>query len=344
MKSGEKLILYASACLACVLFSGACDHAVVHFEAGEEKPAFSGAYLGQEPPGMAARLFAPGLVSTFLDEFNAAFSPGGKELIFTLNFGRERHALVMTREENGRWIEPEVAPFSGDHKDFDPFVSPEGSRIYFCSNRPRTEGEEQRADADIWYVDRLESGWSDPVNLGAPVNSDADEFYPCLTRSGALYFYSSRDGGPGEGDIYVARPADGKYTEVELVPAPISTPGFELDCYVAPDESYLVLTTVRDVNHGSADLYVSFRGEDGSWGAPINLGDKVNSPTFENCPILSPCGKYFFFTSRKMSPALTAQGVTYAAIKSATLQPGNGGGDIYWFDASLIARLKGAGE
>ncbi len=57
---------------------------------------------------------------------------------------------------------------------------------YFLSTRP--DGDEAVGDQDIWYVERNGSGWSLPVNLGEPVNTDGGEFFPSLTRDGTLYF------------------------------------------------------------------------------------------------------------------------------------------------------------
>jgi len=46
------------------------------------------------------------------------------------------------RQEDDHWTDPQTASFSGDHNDDFPFMSSDGNRIYFCSNRPfpaRTE-------------------------------------------------------------------------------------------------------------------------------------------------------------------------------------------------------------
>ena len=50
--------------------------------AQEEVSRISGPYLGQAPPGRTPELFAPGVVSTGLDELNSVFSPDGRELYF----------------------------------------------------------------------------------------------------------------------------------------------------------------------------------------------------------------------------------------------------------------------
>ena len=309
-------------------------------ESADDFPVLSGEYLGQEPPGMEGKLFAPGVMSTGLGELNAVFFPGGKEVLFSVHVSDMRWALVMCREENGRWTEPEVAPFSGEYGGVDPAASVDGNRVFFCSNRPLPGASEAREDYDIWYVDRTEDGWSEPVNMGAPINSETHEFYPSLTADGTLYFQSRREGGIGLADIYRAELVDGGYLSVELLPAPINSEGFEGDTFAAPDDSYLIVSTVREESFGAGDLYITFRTDDGGWTPLKNMGPEVNTFTGENCPILSPCGKYLFYTSRMPSAELLEGGLTYKAIKAALNKPMNGFSDIYWISAEIIERLR----
>lgn len=72
-------------------------------------------------------------------ELNAAFSPAGDELFFTLADPARTHdtLLRMVRGADGVWDGPEVAPFSGLHADADPLFSDDGQRLYFISKRPR---------------------------------------------------------------------------------------------------------------------------------------------------------------------------------------------------------------
>lgn len=329
----NKLKTYVS--LLSVLLCLSCQNAT-------DEPILKGEYLGQEPPGMEGELFAPGIMSTGLPELNAVFFPGGKEVIYSVGVGQMRWALLMIKEVNGIWKKPEIAPFSGEYGGVDPFVSFDGNRVYFSSNRPRLGEEESREDYDIWYVDRTETGWSEPVNMGAPVNTDAHEFYPSFTKDGTMYVQSRREGGIGQSDIYKLEPENGQYVKAECLPEPINSPGFEGDAFIAPDESYLIVSTFRPENNigRSADLYISFHMEDGSWSELINMGEKVNSTGGENCQILSPCGKYLFYTSRRYKDRTTAPLMSYGDILKAWTEPQNGMGDIYWVDARIIEDLR----
>src|SRR5690242_9713692 len=82
-------------------------------------------------------LFAPGVISTSDNELNAAFSPDGKSLYFTKNATR-KGVIVFSKFVGGKWSAPEVATFSGQYSDFDPYFSTDGTKLFFVSNRPLT--------------------------------------------------------------------------------------------------------------------------------------------------------------------------------------------------------------
>jgi len=307
----------------------------------DDYPVLEGEYLGQTPPGFKGELFAPGIMSTEMPELNAVFFPGAREVIYSVSVGPMKWAMLMIREENGRWTKPEVAPFSGLYGGVDPFVTADGKRVYFCSNRPRSSSGAPEPDYDIWYVERTGTGWSEPVNMGPPINSEANEFYPSLTQDGIFYFQSWQEGGVGAADIWKTELVDGKYVEVEPLPEPVNSPEFEGDAFIAPDESYIIVSTIRAENTlGGPDLYISFHTPDGSWGPLVNMGESVNSNSGENCQILSPCGRYLFYTSRRYREAGIDLLMSYEAIRKMWATPLNGRGNIYWVDARIIDQLR----
>jgi hypothetical protein len=271
-----------------------------------------GPYLGQQPPGAAPVVFAPNLVSTEGGELNSVFSPVGHEFYFT----RQRRPWVV-REENGVWGRPQRISVVGDYSTVDMFVTGDGKRMYLCSDRPLAGQGELKKDRDLWVVTRTAQGWSDLTNLGETVNSPKDDLYPTLTAGGDLYFCSRRDGGKGRHDIYRARLVNGQAERPENLGSPINSEHSDFDPFIASDGSYLIFASDRPGGLGNADLYISFRGKDGSWAEPHNMGAVVNSPYLEYAPMLSPDGKYLFFTSGR-----------------------GGADDIYWVDARVIGVLR----
>lgn len=251
-------------------------------------------YLDATPPDSSAQLFAANFISTQLYERDTAFSPDGTELYYTLWAGAFG-TIITTKRENGVWSEPEVAPFSGQYSDLEPAFSPAGHKLYFVSNRP-VEANGSTKDYDIWVVERRQNGWSEPRNIGSPIDTEANEFYPSICQNGTLYFTAAYEGGQGGEDIYLSRFEGGRFTEPENPGPAVNTERNEFNAFVAPDESYLIFSSMgREDGLGGGDLYISFRNESGEWTEARNLGAAVNSTSLDFCPFVSPDGQFFFF-------------------------------------------------
>jgi Tol biopolymer transport system component len=243
-----------------------------------------------------AKLFAEGVINTDADEYGPAFTSDGKTLYFTRRVNRRDSEFIhVSQLESGKWSAPVLAPFSGKHFDKEPFVAPDGQRIFFASLRP-VDGVEpkNRRDFNIWFVEKTAGGWSEPNHVGPAVNSPAYENYPSVAANGTLYFAGEREGGKGGNDLYRARLVNGKYSHVESLHE-LNTPNVDADPYIAPDESYLIFCSDRGGGIGSGDLYISFN-RNGRWTEPKNLGATINTPDFEYTPLISPDGKRLFLS------------------------------------------------
>ena len=258
-------------------------------------------YLGQKAPGEKPEKFAPHRISLpDRYEYGSVFSNDGKEFCFsTVHRGVAK--TWCSKLENGVWSEPEVILSDDQYSYNDPMLSPDEQRLYFITNQARS-GQVKPEDYNIGYVQRENDGWSAPVILGAPVNTEANEYYVSFDSSGALFFSSNR---PVKGkserdfDIYYAKPAKDNYTEAVRLNEAINTPAYEADVFVAPDQSYLIFSGNRPEGYGQGDLYISFKDEAGAWGEAVNMGLEFNNQGHQLCPFVSRDGKYFFFTSEQ---------------------------------------------
>jgi Tol biopolymer transport system component len=301
---------------------------------------FRGPYLGQTPPGMAPEIFAPGIVSTCLDELNSVFSPDGREFYFCVRNMRVSSLFVMKRAQDV-WGRPEPLPFAGPYRDIDVSLSPDGQRLFFCSDRPVDGSDVPKGDYDIWMCERRGDSWSPPEHLGDTVNSPRDDFYPVVTNGGTLYFNSQR-AGPGTNDIYMCRWVDGKFVPAEKLGPEVNSEYREFDAFVAPDESFLIFTSERPGGDTFGDLYISFRDPEGGWTAARNMGKGVNDRGPEFGTVLSPEGKFLFFT-RIVAPQalkLPAGPLTYEDYLRMHNRPDNGSSNIWWVDAEIIEPLR----
>ena len=156
--------------------------------------------LSQSPPefpaasdNQAGLAFAPDGMTAYWAEWDGEWGSSDSG----------RRTIYRSELRNGAWSAPAPAPFSGEFSDDDPFVSPDGRWLYFVSERPADDSDEE-ADADIWRYDLLDGERLQHLS----VNSEAAEYSPVVTASGTLYFASARDGGFGQGDLYRAAPSD----------------------------------------------------------------------------------------------------------------------------------------
>lgn len=302
--------------------------------------AQTGPYLGQTPPGTTPKLFAPGVVSTGLYERDFAAAPEGREFFYTVMGGFS--VILHCREVQGRWEGPEVAPFSGGPvvMDAEPALSADGKRLYFLSTRPK-DGSAPKpgwVNQDLWFVERTATGWSDPRNLGEPVNSSDEEFYPSLTRDNTLYFTRAKG---KVSEVWRARWAGSGFSKAERLPESINGGGQLFNACISPDEKMLVFCAAgRKGNLGGADYWIAFRKADDTWSAPENLGEPFNGPDLQAIsPSFSSDGKYFFFASNRRLAPLTGPR-TYAGIQKERTQPGNGNADLWWVEAKVLEALR----
>jgi hypothetical protein len=285
--------------------------------AAESPPQLSGDYLGQDPPGLTAKLFAPGFVSTQHGELNAVFANDAREFYFTRRgIPGVPAAIMVTRLGNEYWTQPAAIDFDRRYSAIDLFITTDGNRMVFCSNRPHTPDAEPRGDHDFWVSLRDGDTWTGPELFAPAAMSEAQEFYPIVTLSGNLYFNSQREG-QGTNNIYRSGPQQGEYGPPEKLPQPINSEFREFDAYVSPAEDMIIFSSERPGGHGGADIYVSFLTDAGGWTEPQNLGAAVNSPASEYGSMPSPDGRYLFFTSGR-----------------------DGNEDIYWISAEVVDALK----
>jgi hypothetical protein len=138
------------------------------------------------------------------------------------------------------------------------------------------------------------SPWSEPVNLGGPINTEFREINASLSDDGlSLYFVSNRPGGFGGNDIWVSRRTSRRSAwepPVNLGPT-INTAFDDGGVSLGERGRLLFFNSNRPGGQGMADLYMSRRDDtkdELGWEAPVNLGPNVNTAGGERGP------DYFF--------------------------------------------------
>lgn len=147
-----------------------------------------------------------------------------------------------------------------------------------------------------------EVSFGTPVNLGPIVNSADDDGSPTISADGLeLYFHSTRAGGAGDADIWVATRAtkDDEWGKpVNLGPV-VNSPASEVAPSISADGLSLYFCDwgiPRPGGFGETDLWVTKRAtKDDPWEEPVNLGPTVNSSAHEVTPEISFNGLELYF-------------------------------------------------
>jgi hypothetical protein len=256
-----------------------------------EPPEPKELYFGQEPPGKKAEMFAPEAL-----EFEPHDSPVISKDETWMIIGTMEQGIRFYEKVDGK-LSLTTNPLGFEIPEICNGIalSPTKDRVYFLIWKNH--------DEDFYFIEKTEKHWTRPKSLGEEVNSFRTHWQFSLAMNENLYFAS---------DSILVSVFDGNS---HLRPVPLklddnsnlvgSTP------FIAPDESYVILSI-------DEDLHISYNLGDGKWTAPRNLGSDINSDNLENCPVISPNGKYLFFISRRDYPNFT----------------------IYWADAGFIEKLK----
>ena len=254
-----------------------CAIAQAEIAVSEELPTFGTG--GNNQSGLT---FSPDGDTAYWVEWNGQWGSAADEL----------RVIYTARLCSGTWSSPEPAPLSRRYSNDDPFVSPDGKWLYFVSRRPNADSDAE-LDADIWRISLVKRDGAERLS----VNSDAAEYSPVVTASGALYFASDRQGGPGQGDLYRAPAvADGFGPPEPLGPA-VNSPTGEWNLWVSADESELIFEASSRPTNVSVpgDLYYSTLSHDG-WRVAVPI-DALNGVDSDLLPRLHPAFDTLYYTT-----------------------------------------------
>jgi len=135
----------------------------------------------------------------------ASMAQDGQTLLLYMSAERGSYnndIYVCFLQPDGTWTEPKSVGKKINLPKYDemtPYLASDGETLYFSSNRPGGLG-----DNDIWMSRRLDATWtkwSDPVNLGGPINTEDWDAFFTLDAGGEYAYMSSSLNGFGESDI-----------------------------------------------------------------------------------------------------------------------------------------------
>ena len=343
----SRLLLAGGLALCAALAAGLAASGVLHAQIVQRAPYDPGMRV------MQPRIFAPGTISTDLDESGGAFSPDGKDFYFTVlapyttapRFGM----ICVSHFKDGRWQKPETVSFSGQTLDSAPRLSMDGNKLYFTSVRPVPESKVPRYR--IWVAEKTASGWSEPMPVAAPINQEnSHSMDASLAANGDMFFASDRDDPAHHLHIFHSRFVDGKFQEPEKLGPEINSEFTESAPAISPDGKVLVFASnaAEDPEHRRPqdliaagkpyprqDLYISV-SRNGQWTPARHLEHGINSFAEEVYPSFSPDGKFLFWGSESSGFDIPTKPLKRSQIEKLWHSPLNGRGNIYFISVDAL--------
>lgn len=216
-----------------------------------------------------------------------------------------------------------VSAINTKYSDFGAVFSNKDHRhIIFTSARQESIGKNEDGGTGEKFQDLFEAAvdkkgkWSSPKPLLEPVNSDANDGSATLDNKGTMMFFTRcgvEKGKAGECEIYFTKRRGQTWDEPQLIPLAGDSFTVGQPC-LSSDEQTLYFVSDMDGGQGGKDIWKSaFDKKSKTWGTPVNLGNKINTPEDE------------------MFPYVTSENILYFSSKGHV---GMGGLDIFMSTAT----------
>ncbi len=274
-------------------------------------------------------------VNTVNDEYWPSITADDQILVYTMLVPREQ-ALVdkpfvpsmanyyhedfykSVKDNSEEWTKGKAltAPINTISNEGAQSLSADGNWMFFTAcGRSDTRGS-----CDIYFSHRTEYGWSEPKNIGPPVNSPYWESQPSFSSDGkTLYYSTNRGGGKGGNDIWKAEVIGFQMDGTPFFGQPvnlgdsINTPYNEVSPFIHPDNHTLYFSSNGWSGMGEMDIFLARKNESGGFNKPMNLGFPINSSGDEVGLIVTANGQKAYFSSERFGKSF-------------------GGKDLYSFD------------
>lgn len=248
----------------------------------------------------APRNLGPCINSAEKDE-HVTFTPDGKTMVFASKRkgGFGAYDLYVSRSEGGVWLksEPLPRPVNTKKDEFDPFITPDGNKLFFASNR---DNGDYYWDCDIYVSSRSGKDWDEPKLYDRVfVTPDKPDWGVTITKDFRTFIFSSgRNLDKARSvQIFQSIRLGQKWSVPELLPFPVNAGEWEATPYITPDGKTLYLNSIRGrKDKKDVDIW-KFEFRNGKWTNPRLMDGPFWSDKHDYDPCLSPDGNKFYFTS-----------------------------------------------
>ncbi len=247
-------------------------------------------------------IFNPQNMGENINSINLEYLPSitveGNKLIFNKRINGDED-FYESNKVNGIWqlATPVKGKLNTNLNEGAQNISQDGEWLIFTGcNYPEGYGS-----CDLYISTKNKNGeWSEAVNMGSNINTEAWESAPTLSPDKRdLYFSSTRSGGIGGSDIWVSHSINGEWQKPENLGNIINTSKDDGCPFIHADNQTMYFNSSGHQGYGLNDLFVTRRNEKGNWQQPNNLGYPINTVDEEASLIVAADGKTAFYASDK---------------------------------------------
>jgi len=193
---------------------------------------------------------------------------------------------------------------NGAFPDYTPVITADEAVMIFTSRREGNVGkqtssyldqEEEFPMEDVYQSAKINDKWSEPINLGSPVNTQDHDAAIALSPDGnQLFIYKDVQ----KGDIYVSKKEGLEWSTPKSLGDKINlAKASEQSCSITSDGKILYFSSDRLGGYGGLDIWKSQLIK-GKWAEPLNMGPKINTKEDEDSPFIHPDGVTLYYSTK----------------------------------------------
>jgi outer membrane protein OmpA-like peptidoglycan-associated protein len=245
-------------------------------------------------------------INTTDDEYWPSITADGQTLMFTKQpkmtmnpklLGQNQEDFYISNFRDNMWQTAINAgpPLNTSQNEGAQTLSSDGSYMFFTAcDRPGGLGS-----CDIYFSAFNQGKWSEPFNLGPPVNTPYWETQPSVSADGkTLFFSSSRPGGIGGKDLWFSTLNEkNMWTSPINMGKTINSEGDEMSPFIHFDGKTLYFASDGRIGMGGFDIYWSSMNNDSTWTEPKNIGYPINTFNDEMGLVIESNGQKAYFSA-----------------------------------------------
>jgi OmpA-OmpF porin, OOP family len=230
-------------------------------------------------------------------EYSPTISADGRTMIYQADIDEAKKYKIYAKQKVfDKWSRPvALDSINSGYADGGCFITYDQNALIFTSDRRGGMG-----NCDLWISQRKGESWSEPVNMGSPINSPGYEGFASLSPDGNTLFFvrecPEKTGCKDKLGIFYSEKVNGAWQEPKKMPYPINTESCEFGPVILADNLTLIFSSTRPDGYGGYDLYKTEKTENGGWSKPVNLGNFINTKGEDSLIAIPASGDIMYYT------------------------------------------------